>query len=167
MTDKPKNIIKAQDQVTSAFSFRHPLGEGKSEITMTMLARAAGLKRVGVNIGRVPAGKEAFVYHRHHNEEEWVYILEGRARSDIEGTQESVGPGDFIAYPAGVAHNLENIGDADLVYLMGGEQCAVEVADFPRHKKRLIRTGERHEFVDDKALEPFSPDIQSVGGGKE
>ncbi len=159
MTDKPKNIIKAQDQAASAFSFRHPLGD-KSEITMTMLARAAGLGRVGVNLGRVPPGKEAFVYHRHHNDEEWVYILEGKAVSDIEEKKEEVGPGDFIAYPAGTAHNLMNTGDADLVYLMGGDQSAVEVADFPRHGKRLIRAGERHEFVDEKALEPFVPDIK-------
>lgn len=159
MTEKPNNIIRAKDQAASAFHFRHPLGD-KSEIAMTMLARAAGLTRVGVNFGRVPPGKEAFVYHRHHNEEEWVYILEGSAVSDIEGTKEEVGAGDFIAYPAGVAHNLENTGAADLVYLMGGEQSAVEVADFPRHGKRLIRAGERMDFVDDKALEPFKPDIQ-------
>ena len=166
MPDAPKNIICAKDQATAAFSFRHPLGEGKSEITMTMLARTAGLKRVGVNMGRVPPGKEAFVYHRHHIEEEWVYILEGVAVSDIEGAKEKVGPGDFIAYPAGVAHNLENTGDADLVYLMGGEQSAVELADFPRHGKRLMRAGERMEIVDDKALEPFVPDIQPASSEK-
>lgn len=164
MSDAPKNIIRAKDQTASAFHFRHPLGGGNSEIAMTMLAKAAGLKRAGVNFGRVPPGKEAFVYHRHHNEEEWVYILEGCAMSDIENAQEEVGPGDFIAYPAGVAHNLLNIGEGDLVYLMGGEQSSVEIADFPRHGKRLIRAGERLEFVDDTALEPFVPDIRPVRG---
>lgn len=160
MPDAPKNIIRKKDQSASAFHFSHPLGGGNSEITMTMLGRAAGLKRAGVNLGRVPPGKEAFVYHRHHNEEEWVFILEGRASSDIEGVKQEIGPGDFIGYPAGVAHNLENIGEKDLVYLMGGEQCAVEVADFPRHGKRLIRAGDRLEFVDEAATEPFVPDIQ-------
>ncbi len=166
MSDAPKNIIRAKDQADSAFSFRHPLGEGGSEITMTMLARAAGLKRAGVNMGRVPPGKEAFVYHRHHNEEEWVYILEGSAVSDIEDVKEDVGPGDFIAYPAGVAHNLKNNGETDLVYLMGGETSTVEVADFPRHGKRLLRAGDRIEFVDEKATEPFVPDIRPVGSEK-
>lgn len=129
---------------------------------MSMLARAAGLKRVGVNLGRVAPGKEAFVYHRHHNEEEWVYILEGHALSDIEGDTQEVAAGDFIAYPVGVAHNLKNIGDADLVYLMGGDQKAVEVCDFPRHGKRLIRAGERLGFLDEAAVEPFVPDLKPV-----
>lgn len=150
----------------SGFVFRHPLGGEKSEITMTMLARAAGLKRVGVNLGRVPPGKEGFVYHRHHGEEEWVYILEGRAVSNIDGAKEEVGPGDFIAYPEGVAHNLENIGQTDLVYLMGGEQVSVEVADFPEHGKRLIRVGERIEFVDEKNTEPFTPETKPVSRDK-
>lgn len=162
MSKEPKNIIKEKDQRAAAFRFAHPLGGGNSEITMTMLGRTAGLKRIGVNMGRVPPGKEAFVYHRHHNEEEWVYILAGEAVSDIEGAIEDVGPGDFIAYPAGVGHNLKNKGDSDLVYLMGGEANHVEVADFPRHGKRLLRAGERIEFIDETAAEPFIPELQPL-----
>ena len=139
------------------------LARGKSEIAMTMLARATGLKRLGVNIGRVPPGKEAFIYHRHHNEEEWVYILEGKGLSDIEDEKEEVGAGDFIAYEEGVAHSLTNIGESDLVYLMGGEQRKVEVADFPRHQKRLMRAGERTEFVDVDAADAFVPEIEPIG----
>lgn len=160
----PNYVLRANAAKQLAFRFIHPLGGESSEIEMTMLARAAGLKRLGVNHGRVPAGKEAFVYHRHHGEEEWVYILEGEALSDIDGETEKVGAGDFIAYPAGVAHNLKNIGAGDLVYLMGGEQTPVEVADFPRHGKRLIRAGERIEFVDDDNARPFVPDVKPVQG---
>ncbi len=162
MTDNPNTIIRASDQRAKGFIFRHPLGGGKSEIAMTMLAQMAGLKRLGVSIGRVPPGKEAFVYHRHHCEEEWVYILEGRAASDIDGAKEEVGPGDFLGYPVGVAHNLENIGQTELVYLMGGEQTSVEIADFPKHGKRLLRAGERIEFIDEKACEPFIPDVRPL-----
>ena len=162
MSDKPKAIIRSGDQKATAFQFCHPLGEGKSEIAMTLLARSAGLLRIGVNLGRVPPGKEAFIYHRHHNEEEWVYILEGKALSDIEDEKEEVGPGDFIAYPEGVAHSLINIGDSDLVYLMGGEQQKVEVADFPRHQKRLLRAGERIELVDEDAANAFVREIKPI-----
>ena len=158
--DKPRRILQPEDIAAQAFRFRHPLGGGGSEIIMTMLARTAGLTRVGVNIGRVPPGKEAFVYHRHNAEEEWVYILEGEAVSDIEGDKEKVGPGAFIAYPAGVAHNLANAGDSDLVYLMGGENSPVEIADFPRHGKRLLKSDQRHEFLDESAAENFVPDIE-------
>lgn len=165
MTDEKSKkgaVIRASERAATSFRYRHPLGGGGSEIVMTMLARPAGLKRVGVNLGRVPPGKEAFVYHRHHAEEEWVFILEGRALSDIEGETEEVGPGDFIAYPAGVAHNLKNIGEGDLVYLMGGELLAVEIADFPRHGKRILRAGEQAAFVKEAALEPFTPEIEPI-----
>jgi len=157
---KERFIIKASQRGATSFRFRHPLGGGGSEIEMTVLGRPAGLKRIGVNFARVPPGKEAFVYHRHHAEEEWVFILEGRAVSDIENKTEEVGPGDFIAYPAGVAHNLKNIGESDLVYLMGGEQQTVEIADFPRHGKRILRDGDEIAFVDEDALEPFTPELE-------
>ena len=165
MSGKPSHILKAGEQGALAFRFRHPLGQGGSEIVMTMLGRAAGLTRVGVNLGRVPPGKEAFVYHRHHAEEEWVYILEGEALSDIEDETHTVGPGDFIAYPVGVAHSLKNTGDNDLVYLMGGEQVAVEIGDFPRHGKRVLRRGDNTEFVDEEACAAFAPDIEPVVKG--
>lgn len=162
MTGKPKYVLKAGEQAGQAFRFEHPLAKGDSEIVMTMLARAAGLKRVGVNHGRVPPGKQAFVYHRHHAEEEWVYILEGKALSDIEGETEEAGPGDFIAYPAGVAHLLKNIGDTDLVYLMGGEQVAVDIGEFPRHGKRMLHSAGRIEMVSDDDCKTFEPDLQPV-----
>ena len=155
-------ILRADDISRNAFDFEHPLGGGGSKIRMSMLARPAGLKRVGVNLGRVPPGKEAFVFHRHHGEEEWVYIISGKAQSDIEGAVEEVAAGDFIAYPAGVAHSLKNNGDADLVYLMGGEQSRLEIADFPRHGKKMIRIGEENFLLDADAPAPFVPEIRPV-----
>ena len=37
------------------------------------------------------------------------------------------------------AHHLRNPFDEDLVYLMGGENRKVEVADFPRLDRRMVR----------------------------
>ena len=162
MAEKSPNIIKAAEQAQHSFRFRHPLGEGGSELIMTMLGRPAGLKRIGVNLGRVPPGKEAFVYHRHHAEEEWVYILAGEGVCDIEDVKTNVAKGDFIAFPAGVAHNILNTGDTDLVYIMGGEQTPVEVADFPRHGKRMLRAGERSEIVDAEGCDAFYPQVEPV-----
>ena len=162
MADNPLMIIKADDQAQHAFRFRHPLGCGNSEVIMTLLGRPAGLKRVGVNLGRVPPGKEGFVYHRHNAEEEWVYILDGEGVCDIDDKKTNVGKGDFIAFPAGVAHNILNTGASDLVYIMGGEQVSVEVADFPRHDKRMVRAGERSELVDAADCDAFYPDVEPI-----
>lgn len=156
MTAKPQRIVRAPEAAAAAQTFSHPLNPD-SEVSGVQLAPRTGLTRLGVSIARVPPGKESFVYHRHHAEEEWVYILEGEAEPDIDDVVDRVGPGDFIGYPAGVAHTLRNVGERDLVYLMGGEQLAVEIADFPRHARRLLRAGPRAEMVEESALARLSP----------
>ena len=162
MTSKKTYIIKSSDRDAHSFKFEHPLGEGGSELIMTMLARPTGLTRLVVNLARVPPGQQAFVHHRHHAEEEWVFILEGAGRCDIDDEKTDVAPGDFIAFPTGTAHSIENTGPGDLVYLMGGEQTPVEVADFPRHGKRMLRAGNRSEIVDAEACDGFYPEIEPL-----
>ena len=167
MTESKPYLVRKHQQGQHSFRFVHPLGEGGSEIVMTLLGRPAGLKRLGVNLGRVRPGKEGFVYHRHHAEEEWVYILEGMARCDVEDEIFEVGEGDFVAFPPGHGHTMKNIGESDLVYLMGGEQTPVEVADFPRHGKRMLRAGERSEITEAENCQAFYPDIEPLAPGKD
>ena len=49
--------------------FQHPLNPN-SEIHGHQLGRLAGLRRTGVNLIRLPPGKESFIYHSHETEEE-------------------------------------------------------------------------------------------------
>ena len=68
-----------------------------------------------------------------------------------------VGPGDVMMFPApSPGHNLRNPYDADLVYLMGGERHAVEVAEFPRAGKRAVIDRNGFHFVDAADLKPFT-----------
>ena len=58
-----------------------------------------------------------------------------------------------------VAHHLRNPYDEDLVYLVGGENLDVEIADFPRLGKRMIRRGQDVEIYDTSDARSFgSPD---------
>lgn len=112
------------------------------------MGRTIGLKRVGVNFVKVPPGKESFIYHAHHREEEWIYILSGRGVVEIDEEFE-VGSGDFMGFPTpAVAHHFKNVGDEDLVYLVGGENLDVEIAEFPRLGKRMLRRGDAVEIYD-------------------
>ena len=73
------------------------------------MSRLAGMKRAHVAIARVPPGKDSFAYHAHLVEEEWVYILSGRAIALIDGQEVEVGPGDFMGFPTpSVPHLLKN-----------------------------------------------------------
>ncbi len=139
-------LVRADEIAEKASGISHPWNPN-SEIIGTRLGALVGLSRVGVNLARIPAGKESFIYHSHYREEEWIYILSGRGVAEIDGEEFEVAAGDFMGFPTpGVAHHLRNPYDGDLVYLLGGESHEVEVADFPRLGNRLLRLGERGDL---------------------
>ena len=133
-------LLRAPDIAAQSQTFSHPWSE-RSEVTGYQMGKATGLRRTGVNLARIAPGKEAFPYHSHWQEEEWIYIVAGRGLARIDGAEYEVGPGDFMAFPTpGVAHSLRNPFESELVYLMGGESRELDVADFPvcwRQKTRL------------------------------
>jgi uncharacterized cupin superfamily protein len=117
----------------------HPLNT-QSEIYLRSLSDLVGLQRVILRLGRVPPGKKSFIYHAHHYEEKFVYTLSGRGIAEIGEAEFEVGVGDFLGFPTpSVAHHLCNPFDTDLIYLMGGERKEVEIGDFPRLGKQIIR----------------------------
>ena len=140
MAEEPqrKCLVRAEDISDQAVTASHPWNPN-SEFTGTRLAALSGLKRVGVNLMKVPPGKESFIYHSQEREEEWIYLISGRGVAEIEDEEFEVGPGDFMGFPTGVAHHLRNPYDEDLVYLVGGENVDIEVANFPRLGRRIIR----------------------------
>lgn len=136
--------IEAMDET----EFVHPLNPNAVRMTKT-LGAPAGLENLGVHIVRVEPGKDTTEYHVHHAEDEFVYILSGNGVVEIGGDSQSVGPGDFIGYPAGgEAHTMHNPGPQDLVYLVAGERRAQDVVDYPRKGKRLIKSGKEREYRD-------------------
>ena len=153
--DKPSlNIVRAADIAAHSQEFSHPWNPN-SELHGTQLARSVGLKRTGVNFIRVPAGKESYVYHSHQCEEEWIYVLSGKAIALIDDVEYEVDAGDFIGFPApSVAHHMRNPGPADLVYLSGGENREFEVADFPKLGKRMVRSGKQVDVYDAPTRSP-------------
>ena len=147
--DKPSlNIVRAADITAHSQEFSHPWNPN-SEMHGMQLARSVGLKHTGVNFIRVPAGKESYAYHSHQFEEEWIYILSGKAVALIDDVEYEVAAGDFIGYPLpSVAHLLRNPGPADLVYLIGGENRDHDIIDFPKLGKRMVRNGKQIDVQD-------------------
>jgi uncharacterized cupin superfamily protein len=155
MADAKKFILTSSEITEREQPFSHRWNP-KSQLVGVQLGRALGLKRTGVNIARIPPGKESFVYHSHQHEEEWLYILSGRGVAEIDGDENEVGTGDFVAFPTPSApHHLKNPFDQDLVYLMGGENREMEIADFPRLGKRMVRSREKIEIYNISDARPF------------
>lgn len=149
--DKQTYLIPAAAlQNDRAIPLRHPLNEN-AEVYVHFLGQMAGLQRCALNLARVPPGRESFIYHSHSLQEEFVYILSGRGTAEIGEERHEVGPGDFMGFPTdGTGHHLINTGDEELVYLMGGERTAVEVARFPRIGKQQIFEGDRIALYETK-----------------
>ena len=164
MTEKQHSILKKSDiNSINEIKFCHPLNPN-SEIHLRALGSTVGFKRIGVSISRIPPGKESFIYHAHHNEEEWIYILSGRGVVEIDDMEYEVEPGDFMGF--GIPqppHHLRNPFKEDLVYLMGGEKVRFDVGVFPRLGKRVIRDGEDAYIVDESALQEFWRGQESAG----
>lgn len=157
MADQHPLLIKAEQIAANLHSFSHPWNPN-SELAGTQLGKTVGLQRTGINFIRVPPGKESFIYHSHYREEEWIYILSGRGVAEIDGAELEVGAGDFMGFPTpSVAHHLKNTGDEDLVYLAGGENLDIEIAEFPRLGKRMIRREGAIDIYDFSDAKPFEP----------
>ncbi len=151
-------LVRAADRAhLPEESQSHPLNP-LSEIHGHALSQLVGLQRTGVYLLRIPPGKESFVYHSHQLEEEWMYILSGRGIAEIGDEQHEVGPGDFIGFPTpSVAHHLRNPFSEDLVYLSSGERREMEVADFPRHGKRMVRVGGQIGVYPQDQVQAYAP----------
>lgn len=153
--DPRRSLVRSAEIAKLQRSFSHPWNP-KSEMVGTRLGQLTQLSRTGVSLVRIPPGRESFVYHAHHCEEEWAYILSGRGIAEIDGGEHEVGPGDFIGFATpSVAHQLKNPFQTELVYLMGGESREVEIADFPHHNRRVVRRGSVVEVYPLDAGKPF------------
>ena len=95
-----------------------------------------GGERLRCSVFELPPGKRSFPLHAHLVTEEAMFVLSGRAKvRTLEGLTE-LGPGDFVAFPAGgPAHQLLNEGTEPLVYLAMSAGVGADVVQYPDSKK--------------------------------
>ena len=98
--------------------------------------------RLGVNQTRLPPGRAATPFHCHQLEDEVFFVMSGRGIFRYGDTIREIGPGDCISCPAatGVAHQIANPFDEDLVYLAIGNHEPNEVCTFPDNGKIFVRS---------------------------
>ncbi|MPQ92911.1 cupin domain-containing protein [Thioclava sp. JE_KL1] len=118
------------------------------------LGDATGLTGIGVHIIEVEPGCETTEFHRHHHEDEAIFVLSGKATARIGEDRHAIGPGDFIGYRArGAAHTIENTGSEMLRLLVMGQRLSHDVGDYPDLGKRLYRNaGMPWQMVDADAI---------------
>ncbi len=61
--------------------------------------------------------RQAHKFHRHPEQEEIIYILEGVAEQWVDREKRILGPGEIAHIPRDVVHGTYNIGDSTLRFL--------------------------------------------------
>jgi uncharacterized cupin superfamily protein len=92
-----------------------------------------GLKNFGVNLTRLAPGGESALLHRHSKQDEFIYVLEGEPTLVTDIGEIPLAPGMCAGFPAqGIAHQLVNRTDQDVVYLEVGDRSAGDEGTYPR-----------------------------------
>jgi len=91
-----------------------------------------GLRNFGVNLTRLKPGGESALLHRHSKQDEFVYILDGEPTLVTDRGETVLRPGMCAGFPAGgLAHQLVNRTDRDVVYLEVGDRTPGDEGSYP------------------------------------
>ena len=160
MTDKttrsPRDYLLSKEELDARplSRFVHQHNPGAVRHT-TSLTDPLGFEDMGVHLVRLEPGFDSSEHHFHEVDEEFLYILDGRAIAWIGDESFEVGPGDFMAFPKGSPpHHLHNSHDEDVTYLVGGTRAPIDVCNYPRKGLRQYRIFGQREFVEVEDLKP-------------
>ncbi|MCC6994729.1 MAG: cupin domain-containing protein [Deltaproteobacteria bacterium] len=120
MSQRPPFIVSSADIPEKTHAY--PGSDEKMGPTRSV-GRAAGLRRIGINLQTLPPGSRSSWPHAEEDEEEFVYILDGEVDCWIDGALHRMVTGDLAAFPAGtgICHTFINNGPRDARLLVGGE----------------------------------------------
>jgi uncharacterized cupin superfamily protein len=101
--------------------------------------------RLGVSQTRLPPGRVAVPFHSHAREDEAFFVLSGRGVLRYGDALRELRAGDCVSCPAGtgIAHQIANPFDEDLVYLAIGLNDPHEVCEYPDTGKVMVRSLKR------------------------
>jgi len=92
-----------------------------------------GLKSFGVNLTKLAPGGESALLHQHSKQDEFVYILQGEPTLITDDQETKLCPGMCAGFAAkGVAHQLVNRTDSDVVFLEVGDRTPGDEGSYPR-----------------------------------
>jgi uncharacterized cupin superfamily protein len=100
--------------------------QGRSSLR---LGEAGGLTQFGVNLVMLEPGAMSSLRHWHHNEDEFVWIVEGECTLVQDEGETVMRPGDCAAFPAGNpnGHHFLNRTDQVAKFLVVGTKAPQEV----------------------------------------
>jgi uncharacterized cupin superfamily protein len=154
-------IVVNVEEVVETEPAAGQFGAAFQRLTPSMRPRGGSL---GINRMRLQKGRTTCPFHHHLREDEAFYVLSGRGVLRYGDELRQIRAGDCISCPAGtgVAHQIANPYDEDLVYLAIGAFDPHEVCVYPDSNKVMVRGAKLRgrispmEYYDD---EPQPPQI--------
>lgn len=149
MQNRP-DFIKNCEELRTDQSFSYP-GDTETFGTGATLGRAFGLKRVAINYEVLAPGDRSSWPHAHSEEEEFIYILEGKPQIWIDGNTYDLSPGDCVGLAPGTghAHTLLNNSDKEVKAIVVGEgDVEADKIFYPKHPDRNIEMKEKGHYWD-------------------
>ena len=133
--------------------------------TLTGSMRERG-GRLGVNHMRVPPGRSTCPFHTHQREDEAFFVLSGRGVLRYGDEIRELHSGDCISCPAGtgIAHQIANPFDEDLVYLAIGVNDPDEVCVYPDNGKVMVRSLQKIGWLENQDYLEGEPDAPHIFG---
>ncbi|MBL7542786.1 MAG: cupin domain-containing protein [Bdellovibrionaceae bacterium] len=96
------------------------------------LGEIFGLKNFGVNITRMKPNAQSSLMHKHAKQDEFIFILEGEPTLITEDDEMQLSPGMCAGFAAGgLAHQLVNRTDKDVLYIEVGDRTANDEVTYP------------------------------------
>ncbi len=120
-----------------------------NERTNRALGDAFGLTNFGVNLVCLPIGEISSQRHWHSNEDELVYVLQGEMTLITDASEQTIGPGMTVGFPAGVenGHQLVNRSSADAVFLVVGDRSPNDTVEYPDIDLRYVSKDNKGVFL--------------------
>ena len=134
MADNVINVDDAKEEV-----FLEGEHWGHAFKVLTTMGRYG---RLGVNQTRLPPGRASGPFHYHQKEDEVFFIQSGRGVLRYGDELTELKAGDCVSCPArsGIAHQIANPYDEDLVYLAIGFNDENKVCVYPDTDKVMVRS---------------------------
>jgi uncharacterized cupin superfamily protein len=128
-----KADISAQSAYTAPSIYPDPYKEKHAGRKSWPISRQYRLRQVGVNRVELPPGTWSTQRHWHTVNDEVVVVISGELVVVTDEGEETLGPGDCIAFKAGVpnAHHLQNRGAVPAIYYDIGGRDAWDLSNFP------------------------------------
>jgi uncharacterized cupin superfamily protein len=97
------------------------------------LSEEGGLTQFVAHVQTLQPGSRSSNRHWHEEEDELLYVLSGEATVIEEDGPHTLGPGDTVCWPAGVAnaHQVVNRSGAPCSYLIFGSGAVPDVVHYP------------------------------------